>query len=72
MNKLLALLSQLSNYKKSIVAGVGFLCELIIQLGIGGEAQKWATLIVGALTALGVYSLCNVPSPASKVSPPSQ
>jgi hypothetical protein len=63
IDKLIATIKALAPYKKGVVSAVGFLAELIIQLGVGGDAQKWATIIVAALTGLGVYSLRNAPLP---------
>jgi len=67
IDKLIAAIKKLAPYRKGVVAAIGFIAELIIQLGIGGEAQKWATLIIGALTTLGVYAVRNTKLPSAPV-----
>jgi hypothetical protein len=67
IDKLIGAIKKLAPYRKGVIGAVGFLAELIIQLGVGGEAQKWATIIIGALTALGVYSVRNAKLPSAPV-----
>jgi hypothetical protein len=52
----------LGQYAKAIAAAIGAAAEAVIQVGLGGEAQKWATIVVAFLTILGVWAVPNKPA----------
>lgn len=58
----------LANYKKLIVAAVGGLAEIVAMNVLPDNLQRWATAIVAAATAAGVWKAKNANTvPAPKV-----
>lgn len=48
-----------AQYRKAVVALVGFVVQLV-QLGVlDDDASKWVTAVIAGLTLLGVYQVPN-------------
>lgn len=52
------------DHRKAITAAVGGVLEIAVQLGFTGRIQQILTVVLAALTGLGVYQLRNGTKPA--------
>jgi hypothetical protein len=61
------MLTALRPYAKGIVAGVGAVATVLIEMyGADSTAGKIAGIVIAALTVAGVYRVPNTPAPVEK------
>jgi hypothetical protein len=52
----------MDRYRKGLIAGAGLLGQLVAAGLIPAPYDKWAAVVLAALTAAGVYAVPNTPA----------